>query len=96
MNHECETCKYTELNGCNYPCYCCAVVYPNTGFSDMWQQGGCEFCGGKIEKMPEAGEFNYCFEIEDSKLWAWDAYFDGGAAIKIKFCPMCGKKLVKE
>lgn len=95
MTHECETCKHTELNGCDYPCHCCAVVYPNTGFSDMWEQGGCDFCNEKKEKMRENGEFNYCFVIEDNELWAWDGYLDGGSAIKINYCPMCGKKLVE-
>lgn len=56
---------------------------------------GCEFCRDGKEKMPEDGEFNYCFVIEDNELWAWDAYLDGGAAMKINYCPMCGKKLVE-
>lgn len=56
---------------------------------------GREFCKDKKEKMPENGEFNFCFSIEDNELWAYDAYMDGGAAIKINYCPMCGKKLVE-
>lgn len=95
MNHECETCKHTELSGCDYPCHCCSVVYPNAGFSDMWERGGCDFCRDGKEKMPEDGEFNYCFAIEDNELWAWDACLDGGAAMKINYCPICGKKLVE-
>lgn len=87
----CETCKNKESEPNMPPCDKCRKA-------SHWESknGGCDFCNDQKEKMPEAGEFNYCFEIEDSKLWAWDAYFDGGAAIKIKFCPMCGKKLVKE
>ena len=57
---------------------------------------GCEFCRDKKEKMPENGQFNYGFSIEDGELWAYDGYLDGGAAIKINYCPLCGRRLVEK
>lgn len=83
MTHECETCKNTELNGCDYPCHCCAVVYQNTGFSDMWEQGGCEFCKN-VESI-----YRYKFSISTLDGHVYDVFNDN----KINFCPMCGKKL---
>lgn len=97
MNHECETCKHTELNGCDYPCHCCAVVYPNTGFSDMWELADCEFCKG-AEENQDGSDYTFSIEKMDTNpsLFAWNNYLDEGSAILINYCPMCGKKLVKE
>ena len=105
MNHECETCKHTELNGCDYPCRWCSVVYPNTGFSDMWEQDGCDFCNGYVN------EFGFCgVEVGYFKIEIWkDEHQDVDSEfylnvlhilhaadeenLKINYCPMCGKRL---
>lgn len=91
MNHECETCKHTELNGCDYPCHCCSVVYQNTGFSDMWEQGGCDFCNEKKNAFTN----NYSIHIEEDTN---ELYFKHDneyeyEMLKINFCPICGRKL---
>lgn len=97
MTHECETCKHMELNGCDYPCHCCSVVYPNTGFKDMWEQGGCEFCRGESEENEDCSEYTFSVErrVNKHRLFAWDNYRDDGSSIFINYCPMCGKKLVE-
>lgn len=88
MVHECETCKYTELNGCDYPCHCCAVVYKNTGFNDMWERGGCDFCNSKTYMPDGIGSLS----MSGNELIVTDEY-DNERFFQIKFCPECGREL---
>ena len=90
MNHECETCKHTELNGCDYPCRWCSVVYPNTGFSDMWEKDGCDFCNSDNCECDDELHLN----AEEKSVYV--KIGKATAMFTVNLCPMCGKKLVKE
>ena len=81
----CETCKHTELNGCDYPCHCCAVVYQNTGFSDMWEKGGCEFCNELTDE--DIINVRYTFKKKSKP-----DYRKSFSTVLIN-CPLCGKKI---
>ena len=87
----CETCKHTELSGCDYPCHCCAVVYQNTGFSDMWEQAGCEFCNDVLQ-FSEFDKGSSVF-MNNGELIVEDCDGNEVAMLEINFCPMCGAKL---
>jgi len=96
----CETCKYTELNGIEYPCCNCSEVYNNLGES-KWELAGCEFCRGEKEigdedtnmsicKSKTTGE-NYIVFYAASDYGDWTEWNH-----KINYCPMCGKRLTDD
>ena len=87
-NKGCETCKYSELSGDCYPCHCCAVVYSDPKYTIMWEPRGCELCEG-------ATKFSSIF-LNHGELIGEDDDGNEVVMLEVNYCPMCGKKLVKE
>jgi ribosomal protein S27AE len=55
----------------------------------------CLYCGKHTNNMPFGNGMSETFEIAKG-ITHWYIYHDGGCSNKIKFCPMCGRKLDKE
>jgi hypothetical protein len=68
--------------------------------------GGCEYCKAGKRIIDHAGSFSnfhVCCDMRDDKLdivydycGEEDEYFTGHKAMKINYCPMCGRKLEVE
>jgi len=81
----CETCKYQSELPFVIPCISCEKA-------SKWEsrQGGCDFCNGDNCECYDELYLN----IEEKSVYV--KIGKTTAMFTVNYCPMCGKKLVKE